>query len=374
MISAHSKIGASSMHRWAACPGSVRLSANIENKTSEYAEEGTLAHDIAAKILVDPGEKVVATDDMWENVKVYTEYVQEVVRKAGPGAMLLVEKKFDLTKIYPGLFGTADAVVFEPMSKILHVIDLKYGQGIPVEVVEAGEANVQLMYYGLGALIETGFPASAVKLTIVQPRCPHSDGPIRSHTVNALDLLDFAADLVMYAKKTEDPNAPLNPGDHCRFCPAAGTCPAIHNKALAVATQEFSPAFSYDPEKLAKTLAWIPVLQAWCKSVTEFAYTEAMQGRTPPGHKLVAKRATRKWRDETCANEFLQNNFKLSYEAIHETPSLKSPAQIEKLLTKNDKGRLNEIVEAISSGSTLVPDTDKRQEISAKTEFTPITD
>ena len=45
---AHSKIGASSKDRWSQCPGSVRLSEGIPSISSAYAEEGTLAHSLAA--------------------------------------------------------------------------------------------------------------------------------------------------------------------------------------------------------------------------------------------------------------------------------------------------------------------------------------
>ncbi len=362
---AHSPIGASSMYRWEACPGSVKLSEGIESKSSSYAEEGTRAHEFAAEWLKTGIIPDGMDDETAEAVQVYVEAVIASC-KLKAGHTLLVEQGFDLSEIYPGAFGTSDAIVYFPKTKSLLVFDYKHGQGIPVEV----NNNRQMLYYGLGALMNFKFPVDEVVLVIVQPRCFHPDGPVRSWSVTPLEVLDFAADLFEAAKKTADPNAPLNPGDHCRFCPAAGICPEIHKKALQVASLEFAPALSYDPDKLSKLLYWLPTLEAWAKNVREFAYGEAEHGRSPPGWKLVQKRATRRWKNETDVSSFLMQKLDMVDEEIF-SRSLKSPAQIEKLLTKNDKPLLEPLIIAESSGSTLAPEDDKRPALKAdaKSEF-----
>src|SRR3546814_20047032 len=55
-----------------------------------------------------------------------------------------------------------------------------------------------------------------------------------------MELLDWAVELVDAAKRTARPDAPLNPGDWCKFCPAAPTCPALRQKALDVAKAAFA--------------------------------------------------------------------------------------------------------------------------------------
>lgn len=361
-LPAHSPIGASSMDRWSICPGSVRLSVGIPKKTSVYAEEGTLAHDIAAKILEQTGQFNLEDREMHEAIAVY---VTEVREKAKDADAFLVEHRFDLSKIHNGLYGTADAVIFNTKESTLYVYDFKYGAGIPVEV----ERNQQLMYYGLGALLSTGFLCRDVELVIVQPRCFHSDGPIRRWRFPSVELLDFAADLKAAALRTEDPNAPLVPGDHCGFCPASSVCPALHAKALAVAKEEFSPSFSYDENKLAKTLEWLPVLEDWIKNVREFAYREAQHGRIPPGFKLVNKVARRKWRDPEQAMQTALANKQLG---LVET-CIKSITECEKVLGK--KGFNEMFAEAVvseSSGLTLVHNSDKRPAHDPKTQFTKV--
>lgn len=372
-MSLHSKLGASSMHRWAACPGSVRESEGVPSISSSYAQEGTKAHDIGFKRLSTGVWPSDIDEELQESLQIYVDELESV--KLSKADKLLLEHRFDLSSIYPGLFGTADAVIYYAKNKKLKVIDYKHGQGLAVEVIEDGKPNLQLLYYALGALTSTKFLVNEIEMVVVQPRCPHSAGPVRRHTLPAIELLDFAADVIEAAKKTEDPNAPLIAGDHCRFCPAAFKCPEIHKKAVIQAQQDFSPAFSYDSEKLAKTLEWLTVLESWIKNVREFAYREAEHGRTPPGWKLVQKRATRKWKmseEETASNlECL-----LPDQDCYWEKKLKSPAQVEKLLGKNGKKELEELVVAESSGYTLVPESDKRPSIllDATNTFTVITD
>ncbi|SQC97399.1 Protein of uncharacterised function (DUF2800) [Fusobacterium necrophorum subsp. necrophorum] len=44
---AHALLGPSSASRWMACPPSVNLTKDMPDTTSEYAAEGSLAHEIA---------------------------------------------------------------------------------------------------------------------------------------------------------------------------------------------------------------------------------------------------------------------------------------------------------------------------------------
>jgi hypothetical protein len=353
----HSPIGASSMYRWSKCPGSVRLSRGIESVSSKYAEEGTQAHEVAAYLLqhnAKPGFEVFP--EMMEAVIVYVNAVN-TDRARGSNDMW-VEHRFDLSKVYKGLYGTADCVVYYVEEKLLQVWDYKHGAGIAVDVVD----NSQLKYYGLGALLSLGIPCKEVELVIVQPRCPHPDGSVRRHRFKAVDLIDFAADLQEFAKATEDPNAPLVAGEHCRFCPAAGLCPKLHEQALISAKETFSHKLPYDPVKLSETLTRLDMVEAWAKGVREFAYQEAVRGRVPPGFKLVEKRATRQWRSDVDAVIHLKTTLGLLDHDIFER-KLKSPAQVEKFLNKEGKKQLAEWVFAESSGLKLTPISDPTPEV-----------
>lgn len=365
-MTAHSKLGASSMYRWSACPGSVAEieRVNLPAQSSAYAEEGTDAHALAAAVLkgyvrsaalvvgetVDlEGRKFEVTQEMVDAVDLYNDTIDA---DEDSSTKLHVEQRFDLSAIYPGCFGTADAVVWQPDTQTLIVSDLKYGAGIPVEV----ENNPQLMYYGLGALLSTKYPAKRVRLQIIQPRCEHPKGPVRRWEIDAIDLIDFAADLVQYASATKAKDAPLKAGPHCRFCPAAPACREIERHRNEVAKLEFGTV-DPDPHRLALALESLPVLEAFIKRVRELAYSEAEAGRTPPGWKIVAKKGYRKWIDEDQAAGILVGHA----EEIYEPRKLKSPAQIEKLLGKAAAKKVcADLIHTPSSGHALVPESDPR--------------
>lgn len=378
---AHSKLGASSMYRWSACPGSVREAEKAPAKTSSrYAEEGSDAHALAAqclklkcapgkylgKLIVAEGRQFTATKEITSAVQVYLDAVDDAIGEHHETAVVMVEQRFDLSEVHPGCFGTADTVIWLPATKMLVVMDYKHGAGVPVKV----EGNPQLQYYGLGALLASGYPADTIRLVVVQPRCEIDGEAVRHWDIDTIDLLDFKADLVRYAKATEQPDAPLVPGDHCRFCPAAATCDALAGRAQAVAKLEFKPTQTYDPEKLKLALDSREPLKAWLKALDEFAYAEAEAGRTPVGYKLVAKRASRKWRDEGDLIETLQD-MGVADDVIFEPRSAKSPAQLEKAVGK-DVVAQHAIAE--SSGHVLVPEGDKRPAIKldAKSEFVAV--
>lgn len=363
---AHSPIGASSYYRWKACPGSVRLCKNIVSKSSIYAEEGTRAHDIAAKMLM--GETFGKIDDeMLAAVEIYVNFVKSLLTK---DTQLWIEERFDLSEYYPGLFGTCDAIVHDPRLQKLYVIDYKHGAGISVSAIE----NLQLMYYGVGALHAKQIPVRTVELIIVQPRCNDNSGGIKRWNTDPMRLTEYIDDLKKDALATADPQAPLNPGDHCRFCPAQPSCPKLQEKSLTLAKSSFSPIEDYEPKKLSEVLTMLPAIEAWTKSVREFAYTEAEAGRVPPGYKLVPKRAYRKWK-EMVNDEVISCQFGLKYPEVIEVKLL-SPAQIEKLLNKDKVliERLERYVDKESSGHTLVACADEREAIDTRPRFDPIND
>lgn len=379
---AHSKIGASSMHRWAQCPGSVRLCSGIPGTSSSYAEEGSDAHHYAALCLAAKASPIISdvgktlkrgprsfkvTQEMFEAVTLYCDTIWLTYNPVNDD-VLHVETKFDLSEVHPGLFGTADAVIWQPKTKLLIVDDFKYGAGIPVNV----ERNPQLLYYGLGALLAHNYPAEKVRLRITQPRCDHPDGPVRHWDIDAIELVDFDADLKAYALATEAADAPLKPGEWCKFCPAARACPALEQRSQAIAKAEFAPTLPYDPKELALALDSLPVIEARVKAIREFAYAEAEAGRCPPGYKLVAKRPTRKWRSEGDVIEFLQD-MAITDDVIFEPRSVRSPAQLEKEKAIG-KGALYNFIISESSGHTLVHESDKRPavKLDAKSEFAAI--
>lgn len=356
MGTAHSKIGASSMYRWEKCPGSVRLSEGIEVPSSPFAIEGTTAHEVAEKILLKEILEEMARekygDEMIDAVMVYVNTIEK--ESKAHESVVYIEERVNLSEIHKGLFGTSDAVIYFPKERLLVVYDYKHGAGLPVEV----ENNPQLLYYALGTLYKLDVPATHIETVVVQPRCPHPDGPVRRHTYTALEMVEFGVRLKAAALATEAPNARLQAGEHCRFCPASSICPLLREKANAMAIKEFSTQKPYDERDLSEALEWAPILEAWIKNLRDFAYGQATLGKKIPGWKLVDKRATRKWVSEKEAAKFLTMELGLGEDDMF-TKKLKTPSQIEKVL-KKEKKKISSLIKAESSGAVLVPESDKR--------------
>lgn len=388
-MAAHSPIGASGMYRWrrSACPGSVRLLASLpadHEERSYYAAEGTVAHEVAAALVMSSlaleaaslgpfqkgsvhkqdGFDIEITDEMLQSVSVYVNHVLDLARHKD--ARVMVEHSFHLKTIHEQAWGTADVVIWLPKSRQLIVGDYKHGAGTFVDVND----NPQPLYYALGALLENPqWKPKTIVPFICQPRYPCDDGPIRSTELSVSELLDFAGELLDSIEAIQDPDAPLRPGDWCKFCNAAAVCPARIEEAQQIARRDFEtvPVESYDPKTLKWAMDVIPRVKQWIEAVHKFAYNEALRGHSPAGWKLVEKRANRKWdgNDADIANRLVQLG--ISDKDLY-TAKLKTPPQIEKLLPKDKKEVLNLLTMQESSGLTLVPESDKRPAIAIEPE------
>lgn len=372
---AHSKLGASNAKRWMHCPGSVRLNETIpEPPSSPYAVEGTRAHRIAELCLgadeptaenyrgveyFDPDMTTWrATDEMCDAVDVFLGAVYAVL---GRDDELYVESKLDLSSVHPGMFGTADAIVIKPKTLEMHVFDFKYGAGVVVEV----ENNEQVKYYALGALkLFAKHGIQKVTCWIVQPRAPHADGPVRSVVYDPLELLDWQEELHAAAQRTENPNAPLVPGEWCKFCKAADAmvCPAFKDQAVASASDAFGqivapPAIeSMSLEEIGRRLDQLPALKAYIKKLEEYADSNAREGRLPAGYKWIFGRGRRVYNTSETDVLFRVLEETGQYVARRACPS---PAELEKLLGKENYVRVVSPVVEIRRAPKLVPETDK---------------
>lgn len=382
MTKAHAKLSPSASERWTQCPGSIRLSEGIPNRETEYSAEGTCAHQLAERCLskgtdaidylgveLKAGAYTFKVDqDMIDAVQTYVDWA-----RALPGdAEIEYEQKLDLTFVHPEMFGTGDLVAYVPSERRLIVADYKHGRGVAVDP----EENSQAKSYALGAAMRMhNRGVDRIDIVIVQPRCPHPAGSVRVWSTDAVALLDWSADLKESALATEDPEARLRPGDWCKFCPAAATCPALADLALETARADFANDGTLlvpDPAKLDRAALAIAldralIIEGWIKRVREVAHHEAEAGRAVPGWKLVAKRATRKWRlPEERIADTLGMLTHLQADDIYER-SMRSPAQVEKLLGKKLAASvLPGLIEKTSSGAVLAPENDPRPALSAE--------
>ena len=249
----HSKIGASSMYRWSACPGSVQMSEMAETPSSSiHAITGTIAHEVAAYYLTKgfyplPDEYGLTMSELEvmveTGVKHYVEYIERLHDRE-PHNTFHIEHSFDMDMVYPGAFGTADFVSYNPETKYLKVVDYKHGKGLVVEV----ENNSQLLYYALGAVSTLDYPFRVVELVVVQPRAFHSKGPIRNWVIGVEELLEFEHEMKTAAKRTEAKDPYFKAGEHCFFCSAIEICPKSEEAKAAKRNKVMMPHFKSDPK------------------------------------------------------------------------------------------------------------------------------
>lgn len=399
--SKHSLIGASSASRWFECPGSIAMIEKAPKQApNKYAAEGTAAHQIAEKCLMDgkspdeffgqivkvEGFEFEVDQEMVDAINVYLEEVSANDPFHG-GFVTLVEQKIDLSRLHEGLYGTADAIKRNYKGRKLKVIDFKYGRGTVVEV----EMNKQGMYYVLGAidaiykqeLEEKNYPIDdplvfgwdqfdEVELVIVQPRARHVDGPVRRWVIPKGVLDKFQDELVEKARLTTLPNAPLKAGPHCKFCPAIAICPAQLQLISDSAQADFKPLVkseapvfpvveSLTMPQLVGVLKYADQISSWLKAVEAHAFSLMSHGTAVPGFKLVKKKAFRKWANEDEAKS--QLSLYMSDEEMLTAPELKSPAQIEKALSKKERELIKPLIVTPDTGLTLAEETDPRPAI-----------
>jgi len=399
----HANLGASNSKRWMNCPGSIRLIGQLppeeQNRGSVYAREGNAAHGLATICLLNrkppadfkgwwmvemldgewlpcvptdkpKGEAFEVTDEMVEAMEEYTDSVYKSLADMGRDAELFVEERVQPLD-REDMFGTADAIVYKPFGP-LKVHDLKYGTGVKVEA----DHNSQTMYYGLGAIRRVGGweMVESCELVINQPRA----GGERRFEISPRELAEWGDTLSAAADATKDPKAPLAAGDWCRFCPAAGRCPELQKSALEAAQARFLadplvPAPSAtnpytlvvpdEPEAVARALALIPIIDIWAREVEGQGKRLLERGIAVPGHKLVRKRANRKWADEKAALLALELAGLDPKDYLYE-PELMSPAQIEKVTKLGKPAARKELVATLTikpeGGLTMTTEDDAR--------------
>jgi len=389
----HSKWSASAMTRWSTCAGSIQLCEDLPRTESVYSREGTVAHNLSERCftgdLFRPSDALDAVVDgvkidqeMVDAVNTYIEYVDSLPRKHGctGGCETHYEQTLKIDPVKMSLdrslqlFGTADAIFYkeevephprkgERKSLTIEIVDFKYGKGVPVEI----KGNLQLRYYALGFLhklmgrkkILQNFledKCLEIRLTIVQPRAKHEEGPIRTEYLSQQDILDFESQLRSAIQHTLDHPDDFVVGSHCRFCPGKEICPTYNQPMQEELTEVDYLKISgnpkdMSPDEFAEILECCDLLEAAIKRHRRYAEKLLESGNRIPGWRLSPTRPTRRWSSEDQLRQHLQTlEFDVQQKA---NLAALSPSQLESILPSEDWDKIAHLVESRSSGTKL---------------------
>lgn len=368
----HALLSPSAAERWLHCTPAPRLEAEMPESTSEYAEEGRLAHSVCELLarkkftVMKPSaytrelkklkSHALWQDEMTATANTYVEHLMERHMAFACKPYIVFEVKVDLTDFVPEAFGTCDCVMIGGDELI--ITDYKNGKGVPV----SPQNNPQMMLYALGALKLYrpifGDTLKKVSMYIDQPRLNSYSG--YSITVD---------ELLAWGEHTVKPKAALAymgmgeyvPGSWCRFCRAKVRCRARANAHTAL--EDFkdakpAPSLLSDAE-IGDLLTRGEALVDWYNSLKEYALSALLDGKPIPGWKAVEGRSTRQWADQDKALDAILSAGH-PREIVYDTVP-KTLAQLEKIIGAGPFAELvGDFIVKPPGKPTLVPASDKR--------------
>lgn len=384
----HAILSPSAAHRWLHCTPAPRVEAEFPETTSEYAEEGRLAHsvcELAAKKkftvmnnrTYNSRLKKLKADPKWDDemlstAATYVEHLTEHAIRFEHAPYVALEVQVDITDYAPEAFGTCDCVMIGGDELI--ITDYKHGKGVPV----SAQDNPQMLLYALGALKLYrpiyGDMIRRVSTYIDQPRLGSYDGA--SMTVE--ELLAWGESIKPKAAAAFMGTGEFAPGEWCRFCRAKAKCRARANQNTALEDFKdciplgrsipmqaeydatgFKPSNCLTDEEIGALLVRAEGLVAWYNDLKEYALAACLNGKTIPGWKAVEGRSTRAWTDQDAALDALMAGG--VEEAIIYDRVPKTLAQLEKVIGKQRFGELvGGMIIKSPSKPALAAESDKR--------------
>lgn len=372
--SAHAKLSASSAHRWLNCTAAPGFGQQFPRKTSEYAEEGTLAHEIC-EILgkndfgqldnEDALERMLALEkherydrEMLSTGQFYVDKLKEASLSYAAPPAVFFEVRVNLSEIIPEGFGTCDCCMIG--GDTLRIFDYKHGKGVEV----SAEGNPQMRLYALGALAKFrliyGESIKKVVTAIIQPRITED---VSTEELTVKELIAWGEMVKPIAQKAfTGEGAEYHAGDWCRFCAGKAQCRARADGYTAL--EEFA-ALPKEPDNLLNAAEIADLLHRgeglvkWYEDLQEHARAALIEGQEIPGWKIVEGRSTRQFSNQDDAIAALIG---AGYPeaTLYERKPL-TLAQLEKVIGKKPFAEVcGDLIVRPPGKPTLAPESDKR--------------
>lgn len=354
----------------------LKIGALQPEKSSDAAERGNVAHDLAAKIL----KNEMRAEDLEEQFLPVLDYVY-FVRQIDYD-FEFVEERLDLNFILGGaksergekvpLFGTSDFIGVKDLT--LYVYDLKYGDSYP-DIVYA-DNNHQLIMYALGALELLGcFEIEEIVLGIVQPNLNHIDTQRYriSDFYGMVDHLDIYTNVEIASRaliKVKNDDITLdslylqaNAGQHCLFCLNLPICKRAGEELRDNIMHAFVAVDCGERDAVASALEiWRNerIYRKWLETIEEYLFDLTDKGLIEE-LKIVEGRRSRKHIDEKRSARFLRTK-NLDNDVLYPR-ELITVAKAEALLDKESKKEFKKYYEVLPGKPVLAEISDKRPAI-----------
>lgn len=314
------------------CIGGAYLSQNIEGVDSEYAEEGSEAHEVAehcaGKKLAIKTPKIKLSDyddDMILYGKAYAEFIVDEVDNAieliGESIGKTVTRQNCLIKHFIEgrvkfsdlTWGTPDyyCIIEIPKYNYVAVIlcDYKYGRGVMVDADNNEQVKTYCVCIAKEYYQKTKTKIDTFFTSIYQPRVD-LDNPSSHHIYDWKEITDWAIERTAVEKKflsiqsDEEAKTKLNAEGltHCRFCNYKPWCgefaKEVENKTLIVlnSAEPLVPDIDKAPtDVLIKMFKAKKAIETCLKDAEHVLLQRGIRGEDIGDLKVVAGQARRKW-------------------------------------------------------------------------------
>jgi hypothetical protein len=322
----------------------------------EAAKIGTAIHALAEKCFLNDSDPMVYVGKVFEGITMteencefalqHLQAIWKIEDDLGAGSVQVEQFiPYQNTQVCK-VGGTTDVIGISKEKRKLIIADLKTGRGY----VDAD--SEQLKLYALSALNANNLyrDISTVELWIIQPH----HGETRKHTMTTQELVDWEHYILTPAiENALNPAFPPVPSDSaCQYCPAKTICPA--QQQIVEVVSNAPPLTVLTETQISVLLTQFDMVEDYIKAVRDHALKRMESGAVIAGWQLTPKKALRSWTKESDVVPALLS-MGLNIDQIVKQ-ELISPAQAEKLLTKEQRLGLEALTSRISSGLTLARD------------------
>jgi len=357
----HLIYGGSSAQRTIGCPGWIEATEDLpKSPAGPAASLGSMHHEVQEMARREGKEPADYLGHIYKENGVDYELTEDELDTSliafAATDKVLDEFEIDEFEIEPfvefdpGLIGgSIDLLGLSISRTTLMILDYKFGS-VKVNVTE----SAQHFLYAMSARRD---PKTAdmfknvldLVFVIIQPKVK---GGVSTWKCDIKELDAFEKKFLAAVESDE-----LHAGAHCKWCPAAPYCKT--KRADVVGAKALGARVKKELQEGANILEEV---EAWVNDMKSELYTQLTRGVSIKGWKIVDKRATRKWTDETVIREALTNTC-IKESVFTKTTLLTAPQMVTAFKRNKIDFDLDDFITVKSSGTTLAPEHDDRDAV-----------